>query len=307
MGVTDPRDRSGDASRRPGVPEQSFKRTGMNPIMIRSLERHEEFEECVRVQEAIWGRDFSERVPTAILKVSARLGGVIMGAFADDDRMVGFVFGITGMEDGRPVHWSDMLAVLPSHRGRGIGRRLKEKQREHLMALGVERVYWTFDPLEALNAHLNLMRLGGWSDEYVEAMYGASDSPLHSGIGTDRLVVTWDLTSPDVASLLSPRATDFSIPFPELEDAPMAVEGGFSSDVLEPSTPRLELRSTVLLLAVPSDIQGLKEAYPNTARRWRETTRQAFQAYLSKGWVVRGGLFSPDGNLFRYILIRGND
>lgn len=276
----------------------------MTPVLIRSLETPGEFAACVRIQETIWGHNFAERVPTAILKVSARLGGVVMGAFDSDDRMVGFVFGLTGMEEGRPVHWSDMLAVLPEFRGRGIGRRLKLSQRERLLELGVERVYWTFDPLEARNAHLNLVRLGGWSDEYVEAMYGLSDSPLHAGIGTDRLVVTWDLRSPEVEAVIEPSRSDVALPFPELEDAPMAVEGGYSAGVLEPTAPRLNLRSSMILLAVPGSIQELKEDHPHAAARWREATREAFQVYLSGGWVVRGGVFSSDGNLFRYILVR---
>ncbi len=276
----------------------------VKPVFIRSLESRGEFAACVRIQEEVWGRNFSERVPVAILQVTDRLGGVVMGAFDPDDRMVGFVFGLTGMEEGRPVHWSDMLAVLPEHRGRGIGRRLKLAQRERLMELGVERVYWTFDPLEARNAHLNLVRLGGWSTEYVEAMYGTSDSPLHSDIGTDRLVITWELRSPEVKLLLEPPAGEVPLPFPELDEAPMAVEGGFSSGVLEPTAPRLNLRSSLILLAVPGSIQELKEDHPRAATRWREATREAFQVYLAGGWVVRGGIFSPDGNLFRYILVR---
>ncbi len=273
-------------------------------ILIRPLETHDEFEACVRIQEETWGRDFSERVPTAILKVSARLGGVVLGAFDDADRMIGFVFGLTGMERGRPVHWSDMLAVLPEYRGRGIGRRLKARQREILLDMGVERAYWTFDPLEAKNAYLNLMRLGGWSDEYVEAMYGRSDSPLHEGIGTDRLVLTWELRSPQVVELFEGGSEPVPIPVPELDDAPLVVDGGYSGDALEPSAPRLGLRSSILLLAVPGDIQGLKEEHPGAAARWREATREAFGDYLARGWVVRGGLFSRDYLLFRYVLVR---
>lgn len=283
----------------------------MSPIVVRPLEGHAEFEECVRIQEQTWGRDFSERVPTAILKVSARLGGVVLGAFdADPDgsregRMVGFVFGLTGMESGRPVHWSDMLAVLPDYRGMGIGRRLKLEQRRELLEMGIERAYWTFDPLEAGNAHLNLMRLGGWADEYVEAMYGTSGSPLHDGIGTDRLVVTWDLASADVhAAVDTPGAGEVSIPFTELDDAPFVIDGGYSAGVLEPSRPRLSLKSSLLLLSVPGNIQAMKRDHPHAARRWREATREAFQVYLAGGWVVRGGLFSLDGNLFRYVLVR---
>ena len=87
-----------------------------------------------------------------------------------------------------------MLAVRPDARNKGLGRRLKDYQRELLRPLGVEMIYWTYDPLVARNAYLNFIRLGARLAEYVEDMYGDTDSVLHGGIGTDRFVVAWDLT-----------------------------------------------------------------------------------------------------------------
>ena len=57
------------------------------------------------------------------------------------------------------VHWSDMLAVRSECRGAGLGRHLKLTQRERLLELGVATVKWSYDPLEASNAHLNINRL----------------------------------------------------------------------------------------------------------------------------------------------------
>src|SRR5581483_6808097 len=137
---------------------------------------------------------FSERVPAALLKVAQRIGGIAAGAFAPDGRIVGFVFGLTGIENGEIVHWSDMLAVHADFRDHGIGRHLKEFQRATLAPLGVTRIYWTFDPLVARNAHLNLNRLGARVVEYVPDMYGAeTSSSLHRGVGTDRFVVAWSI------------------------------------------------------------------------------------------------------------------
>ena len=40
-------------------------------------------------------------------------------------------------------------------------------------------MYWTFDPLVARNAHLNLNKLGAPVEEFVENMYGATNnSPM---------------------------------------------------------------------------------------------------------------------------------
>jgi predicted GNAT superfamily acetyltransferase len=63
-------------------------------------------------------------------------------------------------------------------------------------------MHWTYDPLEAKNAHFNLNKLGAMAGEYVRDMYGRRDSPLHRGIGTDRLVPTWAMDSPRVIDRL---------------------------------------------------------------------------------------------------------
>src|SRR5215472_9753647 len=166
-------------------------------IEIRPLVTPRELHACVELQHATWGREFTDVVPASILKVAQRVGGVVAGAFGPSNDLLGFVFGLTGVERGRIVHWSDMLAVRPEARNLGVGRRLKEFQRRSVQALGGEVIYWTYDPLVARNAHLNFNVFGVRIAEYVEDMYGETDSPLHAGIGTDRFIVAWPV--PDAA------------------------------------------------------------------------------------------------------------
>ncbi|HEX6558800.1 MAG TPA: GNAT family N-acetyltransferase, partial [Longimicrobiales bacterium] len=154
---------------------------------------HADYAACVRLQRETWGETFSETVPPAILQVAQKVGGIAGGAF-DGNQLVGFVFGITGIQDGAPVHWSDMLAVRASHQNRRIGEQLKWYQRDLLLERGITRALWTFDPLQTKNAHINFARLGITAREYVIDMYGETDSPLHAA-GTDRLIAIWDLTS----------------------------------------------------------------------------------------------------------------
>src|SRR5213080_165617 len=203
-------------------------------LHMRHLSTHEDFVACVALQEDTWGAAFSERVPAAILKVSQRLGGITAGAFDAQDRLLGFVFGMTGVENGRLVHWSDMLAVRPELRDHGIGRRLKEFQRDTLLERGVGLVYWTFDPLVARNAHLNFNRLGVRVLEYVIDMYGSdTDSALHRGLGTDRFIVAWDIATPGMhdtplpeakrtARVVNPSDGDGVPTMPQLRDGPPA-------------------------------------------------------------------------------------
>ena len=121
---------------------------------IRDFSSHADRAQCVALQELTWGAGFTEKVPAAMLLVAQKLGGVVAGAFDDAGVMQGFVFGVTGLKDGRLVHWSDMLAVRPEAQGTHLGERLKEYQRDKCRSLGIEVMYWTFDPLVARNALL---------------------------------------------------------------------------------------------------------------------------------------------------------
>jgi len=162
---------------------------------IRHLDGAAELDACVAMQHAIWGPGFREAVPRTILLIAQKMGGVVAGAF-DGDRMLGFVFGLTGVRNGTVAHWSDMLAVDPAFRDLGVGRALKAFQRDAVVALGVREMYWTYDPLIARNAHFNLNRLGAEVDDYVIDMYGTTGSTLHGGLQTDRFVVRWQLDAP---------------------------------------------------------------------------------------------------------------
>lgn len=257
-------------------------------MIIRPFESHADRAQCVELQELTWGRGFTERVPAAMLLVAQEMGGVVAGAFADDGTMLGFVFGVTGLRHGRLAHWSDMLAVRPEARGARLGERLKEFQRNHCRQLGIESIYWTYDPLVARNAHLNLNRMGARVDEFVPAMYGeATNSPLQGDMPTDRFIVSWTV-DPAVAALpldaLPPQ-------LPLVVDAD-AAEGTL---VDEPAVG----------VCVPRDISALAASDLAAARRWRFATRRAFAHYLPKGYHVRGFVAAPTGGT--YLLVRRQD
>jgi predicted GNAT superfamily acetyltransferase len=239
-------------------------------LTYRELTSQEDHDQCVDLQRATWGDDFRELVSPALLLVARKLGGILLGAFEPDGRLVGFVFGLTGLQQGEPVHWSHMLAVREDLRSRGIGRRLKELQRAHVAALGVQHIQWTFDPLVARNAHLNLDRLGVRVLEYVEHMYGESPvSVMDSVIGTDRFVVEWPTRAASPAGRAEPAA-----------DAAIVSLGSEA----ESDLPGL----AEVLIEIPADIQKLKSERPEEAVAWRHTTRRALQHYLAAGYAVVG-------------------
>ena len=126
-----------------------------------------------------------------MLIVSIKRGGILLGAFDDGGAMNGFVYSMPAIKDGRPTQWSHMLGVTPEMRAAGLGARLKLAQRAGALAMGLDLIEWTYDPLQAINAHLNFAKLGVVVEEYEENIYGESSSPLHSGTPTDRFVAEW--------------------------------------------------------------------------------------------------------------------
>jgi len=164
-----------------------------------------DFERCVELQIAVWGYSDSDLIPKRAFIVAEAIGGQVIGAFAGE-ALVGFAMSLPGYREGTAYLHSHMLAVLPEYRNRGLGRGLKLAQRADALARGIERMEWTFDPLEIKNAHLNIARLGAIARRYRRDFYGPSTSPLQGGLPTDRLVAEWWLRSPRVRGALGEEA-----------------------------------------------------------------------------------------------------
>jgi predicted GNAT superfamily acetyltransferase len=275
----------------------------MTEYDIRPFRSIGELHECVALQEETWGQGFSERVAPAILKVAQILGGVAAGAYARDGSLAGFVFGMTGVRDGRVVHWSDMLAVRRGLRDTGLGRRLKAYQREVLLERGVTTMFWTFDPLQSRNAYLNFARLGIVVREYRRDMYGETDSPLHRGIGTDRFIALWEMDSPRVARRMSgeergPSATDHA------SDPAALSEADPPWELPRAGTPVLDLDAPRLRVAIPADVSEIMARSMDEAVAWRTATRDALTHYMERGYEVRELL--RGARTSDYLLIREN-
>jgi chorismate synthase len=270
----------------------------LDTVEIRSLSSPDDYDQCVQLQRGIWGETFTEVVPPTMLKITQKVGGIAVGAFRPGGDIVGFVYGVSGMRDGRPAHWSHMLAVTADFEGQGLGTKLKQYQRERLLELGIEVAFWSYDPLVARNAHLNLNRLGGRAVEYVVDMYGSDTrSALHSGLGTDRFVVEWELRDPLVDRALSGAVPEEPIPGTEAPTVASHSRGGriLPTEGILPELPAVRVE-------VPEDIQLVKSKSPELGIKWRTTTRRAFLWYLGRHYRVVG--FFRDKNTARcfYIL-----
>lgn len=181
-------------------------------IRIRECTTVEEFDQCVRLQREAFGLPDLELSPRRHLIVARSAGGFTLGAF-DGGRMVGFVLNqlaarrepATGAEE--TIGYSHMMAVSKGYQNRGVGARLKWAQRARVVAEGRRFIRWTWDPVQARNAHFNLNRLGVVVRSYAVNYYGTDYSTVTGrfaeplGLDSDRLVAEWELDSPRVEAL----------------------------------------------------------------------------------------------------------
>ena len=260
-------------------------------VRIRELASADEYRAAVALQIETWGGESRDIVPSSLMQVAAHIGGLAIGAFSDDDVLLGFAFSLHGQRGGDPVHWSHMLAVHRDARGAGIGRRIKEWQRAELARRGVGRLFWTFDPLQARNAHLNLNRLGVQVLEYVVNMYGSTTSRLHHGMETDRLIVSWSTNGQPTQHSIAMIAVPLPIltPFPRLGDQRLDVEAATTG----PPTALIE---------IPAELDEVAVRSPTAAEVWRAATRKHFQWALSHGYAITGLRRDPVATRAFYVI-----
>jgi chorismate synthase len=269
----------------------------MADIRIRRLERPAEFEALLNIQRQIWGHDDLDLTPVHQFCIHARMGGILLGAFADGV-LIGYVYSFPAVHRGRCCQHSHHLAVLPGFQGHGLGKKLKRAQRREALKQGMDLITWTFDPLQARNANLNLHALGVRSRTYLENFYGFTPSLcLGPEIPTDRLLVEWPIKAGRVADRLGKKraSADASRPPKALE---RAAETG--DPFPPPGEPRLRLRDRVLLAEIPPDIKALKPR-PDLIAAWQSALRKVLVGYFRRGWAADDFIF---GDRCFYVLRR---
>ncbi|HVC18957.1 MAG TPA: hypothetical protein VNE16_02690 [Vicinamibacterales bacterium] len=269
---------------------------------LRDLTTLDDFRAVVALEHEVWAfAAGDDAVPLAILAVTVRRGGILIGAF-DAGRMVGFVYSLAGLKDGRPTQWSHMLGVADSHRSAGLGRLLKLEQRRRALAMGLDLIEWTYDPLQAANAHLNFHRLGVVVEEYEENIYGESTSPLHGRMPTDRFVAEWWIRRPHVERRL--EGTGPLVRSAEVADAPLVNRTRPAGRWLAPDGADLTRTDRRLLVEIPVGFTGMLAAEPDLARAWRMAARGIFRHYFAAGYRAVDFLLDRPQGRGAYLLAR---
>jgi predicted GNAT superfamily acetyltransferase len=273
--------------------------------IIRPLTTLDDCRRVAALEKTVWGySDGEDVVPPPLLIVSIKRGGILLGAFDNAGEMKGFVYSFAAIKAGRLTQWSHMLGVVPEARAAGLALRLKLAQRDEARRMGIDLIEWTYDPLQALNAHLNFARLGVVVEEYEENIYGASTSPLHQGTPTDRFIAQWRLTAPHVERRLtaatSPLMRDSSV-----MSAVLVNPSNQAGEWLAPGEPVLDEGNALrLFVEIPADFGEMQARFPDLALAWRMATRRIFRTYLGRGFRVVDFFFARDAGRGQYLLAK---
>jgi predicted GNAT superfamily acetyltransferase len=259
-------------------------------VTVRDVRGADELRACQDLQRRAWGiTEDGYLVPVATMASAQRVGGLVLGAFDAQQRLIGFAFGFLGRLNDRLILWSQLTGVHPAHQSSGVGRMLKFEQRRRARDMGLSAVAWAFDPLQASNAAFNLGVLGATSRIYEVDMYGSRSDTLNTGVATDRLLVEWT-TEGEAGGHASawPDGLDLLATTP---DAPEVAAN------ISPETRHVYIE-------VPPRIADLKaRRNPNEARDWQLVLRNAFQKAFEEGFVAVG-FTRQDPTRPRYMLER---
>jgi predicted GNAT superfamily acetyltransferase len=306
---------------------------------LRILETPADMIAVENLQRLVWPGSETDVIPLHMLVTFAHNGGVVIGAFTSEqagpeeqensegdlaihDRLIGFVFGFTGLyftPDGpRPKHCSHELGVHPDFRHQGIGFALKRAQWQMVRHQGLDLITWTYDPLLSRNAYLNLTRLGAVCNTYQREVYGDMRDGLNVGLPSDRFQVDWWVNSQRVQRRLSRKARQpldlahFLSAGAEIINPTRVGSHGFAQPTSQKQVARgnaeaVEYNDALLLVEIPYDFQSLKAADAGLALEWRLHTRELFEDLFSHGYLAVDFVHLPGTQSRSFYLLSHGD
>lgn len=273
-------------------------------IAIRRAESVADYRACQEAQRRAWGiTEDGYLIPIATMVGANLHGGLVLGAFLPDGQAAAMSFAFLGRIEGRLCLYSQLTGVVPGYQSQGLGYRIKIQQREFARAEGIGTIAWAFDPLQAGNAHFNLVRLGATAGRYIDNMYGERTDALNAGVPTDRLIAEWD-TSQESPPGIRPDAAAVS---PRLINADAGQGGGAELDPAWGGGVVVDFESwPSLLIEIPVDIARLRRDRPERAERWRSVVRRAFHSAFAAGYRATSVVRDDSGTSRRvfYVLER---
>jgi len=202
--------------------------------------------------DKVWSSQKGTEITPNLLMAMVHNGAYLSGAFIKKV-CVGASLAFPAVTNELHLH-SHMTAVLHEFRNQGVGHALKIDQWNWAKKNNYKKISWTYDPLVARNAKLNLNKLGANISGYFSNFYGDMSDVLNAGDESDRLMVSWrtDTEAPKVRELITN---------PLLGD---------------------------ILIAIPEDIIAIRSKNPSQSMKWRSQVRDQFLAAFEKNGTVVG-------------------
>lgn len=284
------------------------------PFTIRTLISIPDYLLAEAAQKRFWAmEDDLGVIPLHVLITAQKNGGLVAGAFDERGEMIGVLFGFIGLTDsGKFKHCSHIMGIDPQIRGQRVGQALKLFQRDYVLKQGLDLVTWTYDPLEGINASLNVAKLGAITHKYYDNLYGDMPGALNAGLVSDRFEVEWWIDSPHVRERIAAGRSQTSAQ--ELLDGGAQMVNqtrpyGKGESLIEPTDSQLDLDVETLLVEVPPVFQIIRATSMELARAWRSHTGEIFKTLFKRGYAVTDFLSEhPHDRPHRrnfYVLTRG--
>ena len=221
-------------------------------IQVRKLETLTDQTLGRDIFDKTWAMDSGTEITPNLLQAMVHSGAYLSGAFIDK-KCVGAAFAFPATTKGLHLH-SHMTAVLDKYRDQGIGYALKIDQWHWAKKNNYAEITWTFDPLVARNAKLNLIKLGVDISAYYPNFYGDMPDALNAGDESDRVMASWKVVG----------------------EQPLA-----KSIITNPS-------GSDRLIKIPEDIVAIRSEDISENLKWRHKVRDEFMRTFEKGGKVVG-------------------
>ena len=221
-------------------------------IQVRRLETLIEQNLGRQIFDETWAMDSGTEITPNLLQAMVHSGAYLSGAFIGD-KCVGAAFAFPATTEGLHLH-SHMTAVLDDYRDQGIGYAVKIDQWQWAKKNNYKEITWTFDPLVARNAKLNLIKLGVDISAYYPNFYGDMPDALNAGDESDRVMARWKVVG----------------------DQPVA-----KSVITNPDQSDTLIKS-------PEDIVAIRSDDISENLKWRRKVRDEFMRAFEKGGKVVG-------------------
>ena len=251
-------------------------------IKVSELTSIGDLERAVEVERDAWGSEtYRDITPSHVLRALIDHGGLVLGAFIDG-RLVGISYGWFVCTGSERYFYSHTTGVLRGYRGLGIGYRLKLSQREEVLRRGFNLIKWTFDPLQKTNLYFNMRKLGAIARRYYVNYYGPLKDSINLSSESDRVLAEWYIDSRRVVKRLE-RLERLSAEALWRRGARTVL---YASRGETPGEVYLDADEPIILVSVPDDISYLRRKAPQVANMWLSRTRDVYQRYLGRGYVL---------------------